>query len=169
MSAVVGRLEAQNIKLESAGPADALRVVIDTKAPHEFSKFFVDPAEVAKLVDSAGGDHAALVQAIETLSLYSVASKPQADEMRTRGYVKLKYRPIAEWDCMPGAVNAVDTTTTGEVPGEPTPPSTVTLAKRVPDIRGETSAVQVVRAFERVVVLQAKGGADGEVQTGLPD
>ena len=41
---------------------------------------------------------------------------------------------------------------------EPQAPATFRMAAEVPDIRGLTSAAQVVRAFERVVVLSVDQG-----------
>ena len=165
MAAVVRRLESQKLKLEKDGPADALRIVVEDRAPHEFTKFFLDPRDVEAAVRRcAPGAIGDLVAAISTIPLRSVPNKPMADEMQTRGYAKCKYKPIVEWEDLPLAVGwaKVDADTATAAAGEDAvlPPPILTIPDRVPDCRGPTSAQQVMRAFERVVVIKTK--KDGE-------
>ena len=167
MAALVRRLETQKLKREKDGPDEAPTIVVEERPSHEFTKFFFDPKEVEAAVRRcAEGAHGDLVAALSTIPLISVPNRQMADEMVSRGYVKCKYKPVAEWTDMPQKVGwaTTDAAEAAAAAGEDAvkAPTTLTLSDRVPDMRGSTSAVQVVRAFERVVVIANK--ANGQVE-----
>ena len=83
MAAVVRRLESQKLKLEKDGPADALRIVVEDRAPHEFTKFFLDPRDVEAAVRRcAPGAIGDLVAAISTIPLPRCLTSPRQTRCR---------------------------------------------------------------------------------------
>ena len=153
---MLGRLEKYHLKRDAEGPAEAIRLVAENRPAYEFTRFFQDPQEVAAALQAG--------QSLTTVPTWSVPSKPMADEMVARGFVMLKHRPVLEWGDMPARTRSTPAGQAAASGSEPQAPAIFTMANRVPDIQGKTSAVQIFNAFERVVVLKESTGGSGQVR-----
>ena len=69
---MLGRLDKYHLKRDSEGPLEVVKLVAENRPAHEFTKFFMDPVEVAAAAQAG--------QPLNTVSLWSVPSKPMAEE-----------------------------------------------------------------------------------------
>lgn len=152
MAKVVARLQEHKLKKEAEGEQRHQVTVVENHPPYEFTRFFLDEEEIKKAVFAG--------VRIDTVPLLSVPSKQMKDEMLERRFVMMKHRPLLECGDLPTGATAAPK---GDADDEASAPLTLKLAKRVPDVRGPTSAAQVVRAFEQVVVLNVDMGG-GEMR-----